>query len=369
MRFKPDEQVWNLNLDQVEAQSGHILTKVMMPASKAGSSTQAFDTGNVLYSKLRPYLNKVVCPDSAGIATTELVPMRPDPRQLDRMYLVHYLRSPEFVNWVSNEVAGAKMPRVVMKVFWDHQIPLPPLPEQKRIAAILDAADSLRAKRREALSQLDDLLQATFLDLFGDPVTNPKGWAISSGDALSEQITVGVVVKPASYYQESGVPALRSLNVRANHISTQSLVYFSTKNNEETLSKSRIWAGDILLVRSGQPGTAAIVPPEFDGVNAIDILIFRPRKRAVNQQYLCHYFNSAGGKQMVVGLQRGQIQKHLNVGSLRKAPIPLPPMSVQQHFAAIVEKIETQKSQHRAHLAELDTLFASLQDRAFTGKL
>ena len=169
LSFLPKDVVWQLNLDQVEAQSGRILSKVTGLASAAGSSTQAFDTGNVLYSKLRPYLNKVVCPDSPGIATTELVPLRPDPIKLDRHYLTYYLRSPYFVKWVSNEVAGAKMPRVTMKVFWDHEIPLPPLAEQKRIAAILDAADALRAKRREALAQLDALLQSTFLTLFGDP--------------------------------------------------------------------------------------------------------------------------------------------------------------------------------------------------------
>jgi len=176
LSFSPKDVVWQLNLDQVESQSGRILSKVTGLASAAGSSTQAFDTGNVLYSKLRPYLNKVVCPDSPGIATTELVPLRPDPKKLDRQYLTFYLRSPEFVTWVSNEVAGAKMPRVAMKVFWDHEIPLPPLAEQKRIAAILDAADALRATRREALAQLDALLQSTFLTLFGDPVTNPMGW-------------------------------------------------------------------------------------------------------------------------------------------------------------------------------------------------
>lgn len=126
LSFLPKDVVWQLNLDQVEAQSGRILSKVTGLASAAGSSTQAFDTGNVLYSKLRPYLNKVVCPDSPGIATTELVPLRPDPKQLDRQYLTYYLRSPEFVTWISNEVAGAKMPRVTMKVFWDHEIPLPP---------------------------------------------------------------------------------------------------------------------------------------------------------------------------------------------------------------------------------------------------
>lgn len=80
MSFQPKDMVWQLNLDQVEAHSGRILSKVTGLASAAGTSTQSFDTGNVIYSKLRPCLNKVVCPDSPGIATTELVPLRPDPK-------------------------------------------------------------------------------------------------------------------------------------------------------------------------------------------------------------------------------------------------------------------------------------------------
>ena len=91
---------------------------------------------------------------------------------------------------------------------------------------------ALRAKRRETLAQLDTLLQSTFLDMFGDPVTNPKGWKTKKGSEICKRITVGIVVKPASYYQETGIPALRSLNVRANKIETNNLVYISNEDNE-----------------------------------------------------------------------------------------------------------------------------------------
>ena len=249
------------------------------------------------------------------------------------------------------------------------EIPLPPIPEQRRIAGILDAADALRAKRREALAQLDTLLQSTFLDMFGDPVTNSMGWEMVNGGRVSRRLTVGIVVKPASYYQPTGVPAIRSLNVRTNKIEIASLVYVSAENNEGRLKKTRVWKDDVLLVRSGQPGTAAVVPAELDGVNAIDILILTPDQHVAHPVYLSNYFNSAGGKRMVLGAQRGQIQKHLNVGSLRSAPIPLPPLDLQCRFAAIAESIERQKASQRAQLAELDTLFASLQSRAFRGEL
>lgn len=226
--FSKSEEVWTLNLDQVEADTGKVLGKIMAPVSEAGTSTHGFDERHVLYSKLRPYLNKVVLPDGRGLATTELVPMLPDPSRLDRKYLAYYLRSKSFVDWVSSQVAGAKMPRVSMQLFWQHEIPLPPLPEQKRIAAILDKADAIRRKRQQAIQLADDLLRAVFLDMFGDPVTNPKGWRLRALSEVCRQITVGVVVKPASYYVENGVPAIRSLNIKDYGISRENFVFFSS---------------------------------------------------------------------------------------------------------------------------------------------
>lgn len=282
-------------------------------------------------------------------------------------YLVSYLRSKQ--EHLASQGRGATIKGITREVVAKLKIPLPPLPEQRRIADILDKADALRAQRRVALAELDSLTQSIFLDLFGDPVANPFGWPLVSADDLCERVTVGIVVQPASYYQQSGVPALRSLNIRPNKIRMENLVYFSSSDNETKLAKTRVRAGDVLLVRSGQPGTAAVVPSELDGVNAIDLLIATPNTAKVDPSYLCFYFNSDGGKRMALGAQRGQVQKHLNVGSLKEAPIPIPPLTLQRSFARRITAIETLKSRHRAALAELDTLFASLQHRAFRGEL
>jgi type I restriction enzyme S subunit len=294
--------------------------------------------------------------------------LRPS-EKVDSGYFAHFFKTRAYRQRISSLAAGANINNLKNEHLDDLEIPLPPLTEQKRIAAILDAADDLRTKRRESLAQLDTLLQSTFLDLFGDPVTNPKGWKVCDADDIATRITVGVVVKPASYYVPNGVPALRSLNVRENRISTDDLVYFSNKDNEKNLQKSRIWAGDILLVRSGKPGTAAVVPEELDGSNAIDILIFSPNREMIDPSYLCYYFNSSGGRRMALGEQRGQIQQHLNVGSLKKASIPVPPLKQQEKFSNFVAETERQRDRLTSQLEKLDTLFASLQSRAFRGEL
>ena len=248
-------------------------------------------------------------------------------------------------------------------------VPVPPLEEQRRIAAILDQAETLRTQRRTALALLDSLTQSLFLDMFGDPMTNPKKLPLFRGDEICSRITVGIVVQPSSYYRSEGVPALRSLNIRPNKVVMENLVYFSSEDNETKLAKTRVRQGDVLLVRTGQPGTAAVVPPELDGVNAIDILIATPDTSKVSADYLCYFFNSDAGKKLVLGAQRGQVQKHLNVGAMNAALIPIPPLPLQQTFATRIASIEALKATHRRALAALDALFASLQQRAFTGAL
>ena len=364
LSFSPKDVVWQLNLDQVESQSGRILSKVTGLASAAGSSTQAFDTGNVLYSKFRPYLNKVVCPDSPGIATTELVPLRPDPKKLDRQYLTFYLRSPEFVTWVSNEVAGAKMPRVAMKVFWDHEIPLPPLAEQKRIAAILDAADALRAKRREALAQLDALLQSTFLTLFGDPVTNPMGWQ------RKKFSQIGSLDRGVSKHRPRNAPELLGGTyplVQTGEVANCDTFIRDYKNtySEVGLKQSKLWPAGTLCItiaaniaKTGILAFEACFPDSVVGFRAVD-----PATVYFAKTWLSFL------QKMLEETAPESAQKNINVEILRNLEVPLPPLPLQQKFAAIVESIERQKAAQRAHLAELDALFAALQHRAFRGEL
>lgn len=128
-------EVWHLSLEEVEAQTGRVLKREHCPADSLKPSKVWFDTGNVLYSKLRPYLNKVVLPDAPGAATSELIPLRPDPSRLDREFFACYLRSPEFVDFANRNTQGANLPRVSMTEFWKHEVPLPPLAEQRRIVA------------------------------------------------------------------------------------------------------------------------------------------------------------------------------------------------------------------------------------------
>ncbi|MBS7265099.1 MAG: restriction endonuclease subunit S [Treponema sp.] len=131
-----NDKVWLLNLDMVESQTGKVIDYLYVNISDTGNSTYQFDEGNVLYSKLRPYLNKVVIPEQSGICTSELVPLRPT-EKLNRYFLANLLRTDFFVNFINEKVAGAKMPRVLMDTFRAFDCILPPIELQNDFAAFV----------------------------------------------------------------------------------------------------------------------------------------------------------------------------------------------------------------------------------------
>ena len=134
-------RVWLLNLDMVESNTGRIIDYLYENIDSIGNSTCCFSEENVLYSKLRPYLNKVVMPVKKGFATSEMVPLLPDKNKLNRTFLTHLLRSNSFVDYISIKVSGAKMPRVIMEEFRKYKIILPPIELQNKFAKIVEQID------------------------------------------------------------------------------------------------------------------------------------------------------------------------------------------------------------------------------------
>jgi type I restriction enzyme S subunit len=162
---KKHGKTWLLNLDMVEAQTGDILEKKYFTDEEIGNSTTTFNEDNVLYSKLRPYLNKVVLPDEPGYCTTELVPLAPVPNTLDRFFFAYLLRSKFFVDYISGRVAGAKMPRVSMGDFRAFDVITPPIQMQREFAdKVMDIQDNKR-RIKETLKDVETLL-ASRLDYY-----------------------------------------------------------------------------------------------------------------------------------------------------------------------------------------------------------
>jgi type I restriction enzyme S subunit len=290
---------------------------------------------------------------------------RLDPRRVDRGYLYHCLQYRGF----RDAITGAAQPQITRQNLARVEIPLPSLDKQRRIAAILDKADAPRLKRKHSLKLLDSLIQSMFWDMFGDPVSNPRGWAKPRLDGVCARLTVGIVVRPASYYTSSGAIALRSVNIRENAFDLEDIVCVSPEDNVGALAKSRIFKDDVVIVRTGQPGKAAVVPAELDNSNAIDILIVTPNKLSLNPQYLCDLLNSNAGKALVLEQKRGQIQQHLNLGSLKAAELPIPPITMQNEYVERSNRLRSIRHCAHLHMTALTDLYSSLKKRAFSGQL
>ena len=301
--------------------------------------------------------------------------LRPGP-DVDPYYFGHYFKTASYRRVVSQLASGVNINNLKKEHLDNIQIPLPPLAEQRRIAEILDAADALRAKRREALAQLDTLLQSTFLDMFGDPVTNPLRWRVGRLKDYFSKTRAGTCCGPFGSalkkheYVEDGIPVWGIDNVKPNQF-LQERSLFITPEKFAELQRYSVESGDILISRAGTVGRMCVAVPTVEqsiiGTNLIRLTL---DPSAMSPVFFASLYTFCGER--LPGLRASgddRAYSFLNTTRLKSLVVPLPPLDMQCRFAAIVQSVEQQKTRQRAHLAELDTLFASLQSRAFRGDL
>jgi type I restriction enzyme S subunit len=245
-------------------------------------------------------------------------------------------------------------------------IPVPPLDEQRRIAAILDQADDLRRKRREALGRIDSFTQSVFLTMFGDWSSPGFNGKLEPVGAKLDFLTSGSRGW-AEYYRESGDLFLRIQNVRHDELDLEDVAYVEPPQTAEA-KRTRVEAGDVLLSITADLGRTAVVPKGI-GSAFINQHLAILRTSAYEPRYLSAAIASRAGQAAIQRKNREGVKAGLNFDDVRSLEIPAASRTEQQKFAAIAAKIDKLKAHHRAHLARLDALFASLQHRAFRGDL
>ena len=359
-----------LGLEHIES-GGKILGAKPVNEGELASSKFKFTERHVLYGKLRPYLAKIACPDFTGICSTDILPILPGPN-LERRFLCYFLRQPSMVDYANSRAAGANLPRLSPSALAGFEIPLPPLAEQRRIAEVLDRAEALRAKRRAALAQLDSLTQSLFLDLFGDPATNPKGWPCKPVGSLASKFSDGPFGSnlKSEHYTETGVRVIRLQNIGVGEFVDDDAAYIS-EHHFTKLKKHECRPGDVLIGTMGDPNLRACIQPEWltIALNKADCVLLRPDESVANAMFICALLNQPATERMAQDLIHGQTRARISMGRLRGLEVPVPPIPLQREFARRVTAVEALKTAQRASLAELDALFATLQHRAFRGEL
>ncbi|MGB3675958.1 MAG: restriction endonuclease subunit S, partial [Candidatus Nanopelagicales bacterium] len=304
--------------------------------------------------------------------STDILPVRTGP-DADRKYLLHFLRTPGMVGHASNLATGANLPRLSPRALAEFPIPLPPIEEQRRIAAVLDAADALRAKRRQAIAKIDTLTQAIFIDMFGDPLTNPKGWSDGRilGDVAEARsgITKGRKTGDTSL---TPVPYLAVVNVQDGFIQMEPLKSIDATQAE--IDRYQLLGGDILLTEGGDPdklGRGAVWTAPVDPcIHQNHVFRVRVTDDAITAQFLSRLLGSSRGKRYFLRMAKQTTGiASINMTQLRAFPILEPPLSLQQEYLIRISELIQHRDVALRSESGFDTLFASLQQRAFRGEL
>ena len=242
---------------------------------------------------------------------------------------------------------------------------IPSSDEQNHVVEVLDKVTELISLRKQQLFKLDELVKARFVEMFGTYPKNENGFPVAVISDVAN-VSVGVVIKPAQYYvtEECGIKAFRSLNIGEMYIKDIDWVYFSTEGNESN-KKSQLHENDLLIVRSGAPGTSCVVTKEFEGCNAVDVIIAHPNLSKVNPWYLCAYINYPHGKKQIEEGTGGAAQQHFNVGKCNNLKVLLPPLEPQNQFAAFVERVNQQKQTVQQSLEKLELMKKALMQEYF----
>lgn len=278
-------------------------------------------------------------------------------------YLYFFLKSK--TDYLNSLGRGATFKEISKSIVENIEIPLPEVNQQKEIAEKFKKLEQLISLRKQQLAKLDELVKARFVEMFGSYPENENAYPVVNVSDIADA-GVGVVIKPAQYYvtEECGIKAFRSLNIGEMYIKDSDWVYFSAEGNESN-KKSQLHENDLLIVRSGAPGTSCVVTKEFEGCNAVDVIIAHPDLSKVNPWYLCAYINYPHGKKQIEEGTGGAAQQHFNVGKCNNLKILLPPLEPQNQFAAFVERVNQQKQTVQQSLEKLELMRKALMQEYF----
>jgi type I restriction enzyme S subunit len=246
-------------------------------------------------------------------------------------------------------------------------IPLPPLPTQQKIAAILDKADELRQYNKQLIEKYEALTQSLFLDMFGDPVRNEKGWEIKKMEEISLKITDGTHQSPK--FLQSGIPFLLVSNIVKNKINYKTTKFISNKDFETLNKRTPIEVGNILLTSVGSYGNPAIIESNTSFAFQRHIAFIKPNHSMIDYRFLFECLKSNSIKREIDKKVKGAAQKTYNLVELKNLKIITPPIKLQNQFAERVQMIEIQKQHALEALEKSEALFQGLLQQAFKGLL
>lgn len=355
------------------SEDGRILEQETRVLAETKKGYTYFERGDVLLAKITPCFEngKAALVDALehqiGYGSTEFHVLRADPEVLDSKYLFYMVWNDQFRFLGENSMQGAAgQKRVSADFLKQFEIPLPSLAEQKRIAAILDKADTLRRKRQQAIDLADQFLRSVFLDMFGDPVTNPKGWQTKPIKDLARVVTGNTPSRQEPENYGSSIEWIKSDNINTpDHYLTEAEEFLSDAGLKKGRSVPR---GSVLITCiAGSPqciGNAAIADREVSFNQQINALV--PEGEATTE-YL--YSVALFGKKLIQSISTNAMKGMVSKGNLEKLLVPAPPLALQEKYSETFKDFLTKRKRQVSSLSQSESLFLSLSQQAFSGQL
>lgn len=323
--------------------------------------------GDILYTKNGTIgVAKKITWDYEFSIFVSLCLLKPNTELVFTDYLVHYLNTKMALSQALSHTKTGTISNLHLIEIKKIKIPVPSLLQQKKIANILDAADALKQNDKAVVAKYDELIQALFLDMFGDPVSNPKGWEKLE---LGKVIDVRDGTHDSPKYIEKGYPLVTSKNIKNGKLVLDNVNYISQEDYNKINSRSKVDVGDIIMPMIGTIGNPLLVDFEVNfAIKNVALFKFNDKSIITNKMLLTllngHFlerFSSLNNK--------GGTQKFVSLGDIRKMLVPIPPITLQNQFAERVALIEEQKAIAQASLIKSEELFNSLLQKAFKGEL
>jgi type I restriction enzyme S subunit len=316
-------------------------------------------------------LSSTTCCIGRGLAA-----IRPNPTKLDNLFVFYYLK---YTIGRLLALASGSTFTAVRKIDLERfPIPLPQIAEQRKIASVISEVDNEIHYTDGIIAKTQLLKNGLMQQLLTKGVGHrnfkqtvigeiPESWSLVPCEEICTQITVGIVSSATPHYVERGVPFLRSQNIKEYGIDSTDLLYISEEFNQNH-KKSILRQGDVVTVRTGEPGTSCVVPEEYDGSNCFSLIVSRP-SQIVLSHYLSYYINSGHAREFIASRKMGGVQQNFNVGFMKKLPVPLPSLDEQQKIISVLFAVDDKMRKERQKKKQLEQLKCGLMQHLLTGKV
>ena len=302
----------------------------------------------------------IITTDDKYIINQRVGIVRKNDEEIPDQYIKYFLMNK--TEKILEDASGCAQPNISPKQIGQYEFPKGDYSEMRNISDILDRISNVIMQRKQELQKLDELIKARFVELFADFIERTKPVDFES---ICEFVTVGIANSATHAFCDDGVIMFRNQNIKEDYLDTSDIVHI-TPDFADKYKTKRLKKNDLLIVRTGYPGVACLVPEQFEGSQTFTTLIARIKSDAsVNPRFVCHYINSEYGKKYVKDNSAGAAQQNFGATALSKLPICIPTIESQDEYIRFLEQVDKSKVVVQKALDEAQLLFDSLMQKYF----